>query len=216
MMNWKSIAAATALLAGAAWAQGAGAAVVLSDNFNADVAVLNWAGDSTFTSIPGPGNVGGQPSVDLVGTGDGFGNLAFKGNSVDLDGSTGSGFVPAGEIQSNAILPTGTYTVTFELAGNLRGAPVQTTEVSIGGQTVSFSPAANQGYELVHHTFVNASGAVDFKDLGPADQQGDLIDNVVVTTVPEPATWAVMLVGFAGMGAALRGARRQQARAAAA
>ena len=33
--------------------------------------------------------------------------------------------------------------------------------------------------------------------------------------VPEPATWSMMLVGFTGMGAALRGARRKQALAAA-
>jgi hypothetical protein len=32
--------------------------------------------------------------------------------------------------------------------------------------------------------------------------------------VPEPATWAMMLVGFGGLGAAMRGARRKQAVAA--
>ena len=106
-------------------------AAVIYDNFDQDTAVLNWSGDSVFTSIPGPGNVTGQPSVDLVSTADGFGNLAFSGASVDLDGSTGSGFSPAGEIQSVKVLNTGTYIVSFEFAGNLRGATVQTTRVAI-------------------------------------------------------------------------------------
>ena len=39
-------------------------------------------------------------------------------------------------------------------------------------------------------------------------QQG--VDNVSITaaSVPEPATWALMLVGFAGLGAVVRGSRR--------
>jgi hypothetical protein len=41
---------------------------------------------------------------------------------------------------------------------------------------------------------------VSFTDLGPADQQGDLLDNVVVTAVPEPFTWAMMMLGFFGVG----------------
>jgi hypothetical protein len=212
-MNWKTLAATAALLAGIAGAQAANAGtVVLSDNFDNDApVVLNWPGDATFLSIPQPGNVGGMPSVDLVGTADGFGNLAFSGNSVDLDGSTGTGFTPAGEIQSIASLPTGNYTVSFELAGNLRGAPVQITEVSIGSQTVDFMPANNQGYQLVTASFTGASGQVAFTDLGPATQQGDLIDNIVVSSVPEPATWAVMLVGFGGLGVAMRSRRKQAA-----
>ena len=47
--------------------------------------------------------------------------------------------------------------------------------------------------------------ALAFTDLGPSDQQGDLLDNVVVTTgVPEPATWAMFLVGFGAVGFAMR------------
>ena len=119
----------------------ANAGVVLSDNFDSDTAVLNWPGDSVFTSVPSPGDVYGQPSVDLVGVGDGFGNLAYQGNSVDLDGSTGYGNTPiAGELQSVMSLATGDYTVTFVMAGNLRGAPAQTTVVHIGSVSYDSRP----------------------------------------------------------------------------
>jgi hypothetical protein len=179
--------------------QGASAAVVIQDNFDSSTAVLNWQGDATFISIPQPGNVNGLPSVDLVGTADGYGSLAFSGNSVDLDGTTGSNFTPAGEIQSVASLALGTYVVSFELAGNLRGAPTQAVQISIGGQTQTLTPTG--GYSLQTLTFTNASGLVSFTDLGPSDQQGALIDDIVVTSVPEPATWAMMILGFAGVGA---------------
>lgn len=187
--------------------------VVISDNFDASTAQGNWPGDGTFQSIPQPGNTAGQPSIDLVGPGF-FQNLAYStGNSVDLDGSTGSGFVPAGELQSLASLPTGAYTVSFLLAGNMRGAPNQTTAVSIGGQTIDVTPSSNsQPYTLYHLYFTGASGQVAFTDLGPSDQMGDLVDNVVVTTgVPEPATWALMLMGVGAIGAGMRTRRRAPA-----
>jgi hypothetical protein len=75
------------------------------------------------------------------------------------------------------------------------------------------TPSSNsQPYTLYNLYFNGASGHVAFTDLGPSDQQGDLLDNVVVTTgVPEPATWAMMLTGFFGVGFMMRGSRRKQA-----
>src|SRR5260370_11377208 len=35
---------------------------------------------------------------------------------------------------------------------------------------------------------------------GPSNQQGNLLDNVVLSAVPEPSTWAMMILGFAGIG----------------
>jgi hypothetical protein len=147
-----------------------------------------------------------------------FDNLAYStGNSVDLDGSTGTGFTPAGELQSVVSLAKGDYTVSFLLAGNLRGAFNQTTVVSIGNQLQSITPSSNaQPYTLYTLEFTGASGKVEFTDTGPATQQGDLLDNVSVSSsaVPEPMTWALMLVGVAGVGGSLR-ARRPLAAAAA-
>ena len=164
----------------------------------------NWVGDGIFTPNAGPGPVIGTPSVDLVGNVNGpafFSNLAFNGNSIDLDGTTGSGNVPAGSIISGLLSSADGVTVTFELAGNLRGALPQTTVVSFGGQSFSFTPLASQPYTLETVFFTATSGFLSFTDTGPSNQQGNLIDDVTVTTgVPELSTWAMMILGFFGVG----------------
>jgi hypothetical protein len=205
----------TALVLGVS-AQGSMASVVTSigDNFVSNVGdtpQTNWAGDSVFVSVPGSVN----SSVDLVGNVpvDYFGGLApnptnspFPANTynaVDLDGSTGTGFSPAGQISSLNTLAAGSYLVSFYLAGNLRGAPVQETDVSIGGMTIAVTPnaPADQPYTLYSLLFSNtAGGTLSFTDDGPSTQQGDLLALVNVTAVPEASTWAMMVLGFFGVG----------------
>ena len=193
--------------------QGARAAVVtsISDNFTStdptnNTPMLNWLGDSVFTSVPATANQTGKPSVDLIGPGF-FGELAPGGalsglNAVDLDGSTGSGFTPAGSLQSNDSLAAGTYQVSFYLAGNLRGAPAQTTNVTVGNQLIAaIGPVPNnQQYQLYSFIFSTTGGQLSFTDTGPSDQQGDLLALVNVAAVPEPSTWAMMVLGFLGVG----------------
>jgi hypothetical protein len=179
--------------------QNSSAAIVIQDNFDSSTAVLNWPGDGVFVSIPQPGNVTGSASVDLVAATNIYGITTFSRNSVDLDGSTGSGNSPAGELQSITSLANGNYSVQFKISGNQRGGPNQTVQVSIGSQSQDITPVGN-GYVLETLTFTNASGQVAFTDLGPSDQMGPLLDSVVVATVPEPSTWAMMILGFFGLG----------------
>ena len=192
----------------------AGAAVLYVDNFDSDTAVLNWPGDSLFQSIPQPGNVAGLPSVDLVGYSNGWGTLVdgSSGNSVDLDGTTGYGYGPPdGEIQSRVMFGAGTYSLSFDLAGNLRGALSETTTVGITNdpsENVSYTPANTQGYMLETQSFtLTQPGYLFFVDTGlPSDQQGNLLDNIALTSpnanlaTPLPPTWTMMLIGFAGLG----------------
>jgi hypothetical protein len=200
-------------------AQGASAAIVLQDNFTSggQTPQGNWAGDAVFSSSTALGNVpgspSGSPSVDLVGVGY-YDNLAPNGsganavspgvlnglNGVDLDGSTGNGNNPAGTLLSNTPLGLGNYVVSFYLAGNERGYDSQTTYVSIGDQKFSVTPINTDPYTLYTFTFDNASGAVSFADGGPSNQQGNLLANVTVSSVPEAATWAMMILGFMGIG----------------
>jgi hypothetical protein len=198
-----------AALFGLCWFQPASAAVVLFDDFGTTGAEGNWPGDSFFQSIPQPGNVSGLPSIDLVGPGF-FQQLAYQGNSVDLDGTTGNGNNPAGQLSSIQSFVLGDYTISFLLAGNLRGASAQTTVVSFGNQFFSFTPTNTQPYTLQTVHFTGVSGVLSFADLGPSNQQGNLLDNITVTTgVPEPSTWVMMLLGFAALAfAGFRKSRR--------
>jgi hypothetical protein len=191
------LALVAALTLGAA-VQSASAAII-TDNFDSSADTLNWPGDTVFRSIPQPGNVPNLPSVDLVAAVNPYGITTFSGNTVDLDGSTGNGISPAGTLQSVLSLGLGNYVVQFELAGNQRGQPNQVTRVSIGSQFFDFTPVGNN-YVLETAIFTGASGQVSFTGMGPSNQQGDLLDNVTVSAVPEPSTWAMMILGFAGVG----------------
>jgi len=201
-----------------AFAQSASAAVVtsLSDDFtsNGQTAMLNWTGDSVFVPIPASPTAG-QPSVDLVTPGtypflvpNSFNApLAIQGlNAVDLDGSefTGTTFTPAGQLQSKDQLAAGTYLVSFYLAGNLRGAGPNTTTVTLGGQTITLTPDPIPNdqlytlYQLVFTTAVDSN--LVFTDASSADLMGTLLADVNVTAAPEASTWAMMILGFLGIG----------------
>ena len=178
--------------------------IVLSDDFSTDVGGGNWPGDNVFKSVSPPGNSPRPASVDLY-------SHNIQGQSaVDLDGSTGVGNLPiAGELQSVMSLPTGTYEVTFELATRNIPHP-ETTVISIGGHSFSVSPPRNQPLTCYSFVFSNVSGQVSIADLGPSTQAGNVIAEIVVLTgIPETATWAMMALGFAGLGfAGIRKSRR--------
>jgi len=187
----------------------ASAAIVLSDDFDALIAdVLNWTGDATFTSTAKPG------SVDLIGAGGHYDIDPGHGRYVDLDGSTGAGHDPAGQLTSTASFGPGTYTLSFLLGGNARHAPGQTTVVSLGDFSVSLLRAASDPLAPVSFTFTTTTaGNLVFTEKGPSDNQGNILDDIqlstpgVVTGIAEPASWALMILGFGGLGASLRARR---------
>jgi hypothetical protein len=173
------------------------AGVVLQDNFDSSTVTLNWPGDSVFKSTGAPGS-----SVDLIGPGL-FDFHPGNGNYVDLDGSTAGGVNPAGQLTSNATFGPGNYVLTFTLGGNDRNAPNQTTVVTLGTQILgTFDLASNDPFitRTIAFTVSGPGGALQFTDNGPSDFQGNLLDNVVLTAVPEASTWAMMLLGFLGVG----------------
>ena len=201
-----ALAVSTALIG-----SGAQAGVIIFDNFNQDPLQLNWAGDLVFKSVPSTG-LQGQPATDLIG-----GNFHLcspdvsSNHCVDLDGTTGIGHSPAGELQSLLSVAAGPVVLDFDLGGNRRfldvaktiPAPGQTTKVSVGNwsTTISLSQAAPLTH--YHFAFTTTGGPLDFLELGPSDLRGNVLDNVVLS-VPEPATWAMMLMGFGLTGFAIR------------
>ena len=201
----KLLLAGVALAAGLAMSVSATAAVVLSDNLNDSIPdQLNWAGDSVFLPTSPPG------TVDLIGQGGSFDFIPGHGSYLDLDGSSGSGNNPAGEITSILSFGPGTYNLTFLLAGNRRTSDAETTVVSLGSFSSSITLASNAGFSTYSYTFSTASaGQLKFTELGPSNQQGNLLDDVRLTAVPEPTTWPMMILGLGGVGALMRRRRSQ-------
>ena len=203
-MNLKIIAA-VALLAGLGGAQVANAGVVFSDNFDSYAYALNWTPPANWTA-PGPG------TVDLIGettTGTFFDFYPGNGGYVDLDGSNN---LP-GTLQTIASFGAGTYTLSFDLGGNANGDVAKTTTITLGDFSQSITLDSGAPLALHSYTFTTTGGQLSFADLPGGNQNiGNILDDVTLSTaVPEPATWAAMLVGFGGMGVAMRNTRRKRA-----
>ena len=100
-------------------------------------------------------------------------------------------------------LPDGAALVFFDIDG-----------AEIGSFLVPVSPVSGNwtptGYNNVSVTSTNGIGG--FRFTGSA-QGNTIVDNLVATTapVPEPASWAMMMLGFGAMGATLRGRRKLSA-----
>jgi PEP-CTERM motif len=202
-MKSKSLFGAATVILAIGFAQSSYAGVVLSDNFDSDAQRLNFIGDSSFTSTQ-PANISPATAIastDLIGTGF-FDFYPGNGNYVDLDGSTGTGFTPAGQLTSNNAFGAGQYILKFDLGGNARGVGDQTTTITLGTDfSVSIKLASNAPLTTFTYAFTAATGGnLVFTEQDSSSQQGNILDNVVLTAVPEPSTWAMMILGFMGVG----------------
>ena len=222
----KAIFASVALFALAATAP-ATAGILFSDNFDAqgtgNVSDLNYSGFTGWT-------VTGQ--VDLVRSPD-YGILC-SGKCVDLDGTSGPGsmitnainfaaggvvtlsFDAGGSQRSGAadsfsfaaLFGGPTSILTLKTLSGFPGAPslvgnfANVTSISYGT-----SIAGNAGFTTYSLSFSPVTAGSLQLSFGTtsADNVGPLLDNVSVSqAVPEPATWAMMIGGFALAGAAMR------------
>ena len=195
-------------LAAALLPASANAATIINGSFELGTNPGNFtqlaSGDST--SITG-WTVGGN-SVDYIGA---YFPAQNGSRSVDLSGAA------AGSLsQSVATVAGQQYRVNFFLGGNFEGAPaVKNVGVSTGGAATNFTYTSTtprfDGYAQYDY-FFTATGAATNLTFASLDNTafGAVLDNVSissVTSVPEPATWAMMIGGFGIVGGALR--RRQ-------
>ncbi len=100
---------------------------------------------------------------------------------------------------------------TIKLTGSF-GASAFTTETFNNTKPVGITGDFS-GWRLEKFSFkaTSTSQLLSFLAAGtPANNLPPVafLDGVSLTAVPEPATWAIMLMGFAGLGAALRARRR--------
>jgi len=168
-----------------------------------------------------PGQYGGVTLWDQAngGTSTWNGLAAGPGNFAALDGA----FQNAALTQTITGLTVGnTYDLSFAYAfsqqNGFDGDTIQNLTVSLGAIS-STSP----DYNLPSHNF---SGWGGFNALITATSTSEvlsflaygnkpvppfaLVSNVSLTSVPEPATWAMMLIGLGGLGALARRRRALQ------
>jgi choice-of-anchor C domain-containing protein len=171
-----------------------------------------WGGGSFVTygggSWIGPWLVTGA-SVDLIG---GYWQSPTPGGgSVDLDGDSPGG------VSQWLDLTAGSYRLSFYLSGNPDGGdPTKIVDVSIGAindplftYTTGSNSHGDMKYIWETFSFTTPGGLTNlsFSSLDtPPSPYGPVIGGVAVTAVPEPSTWAMMLLGFVGLG--LAGYRR--------
>jgi hypothetical protein len=166
---------------------------------------------SAFTGWNVPVN-----NVDIVTYAGAYGEGAPAGGGgaqfLDL-----VGFGSTGAISQDLNLVAGkTYNFSFDYANNAFSTPSASADVTLDGvllTAISHNTSTTTNGDWTHYsgTFVaGASGPYDlaFTTTAGGGSGGIFLDNVSISAVPEPATWALMLAGFGGLGAALR--RRRQ------
>jgi choice-of-anchor C domain-containing protein len=129
--------------------------------------------------------------IDYIGT---YWVAAEGSRSVDLS-STGAGGIQ----QLFDTIPGVTYNVTFSLAGNPVGGPaIKSVGVEIGATVTNFTfdttgrSLTDMGWETrsLQFTATGTSTVLGFVS-NTLTAFGPAIDNVSVSAIPEPATWAM-------------------------
>jgi choice-of-anchor C domain-containing protein len=167
---------------------------------------------SSGSSI-GPWSVGGD-SVDLIG---GYWqNPAGTSGSVDLDGNA------PGSISQVLSLTSGDYLLSFYLSGNPDGAPsLKSLDVTLSSgalpasteytYTIGTNTHTDMQYVFESYEF-SATGptTLTFASLDEGTPYGPVIGDVIVSAVPEPSTWSMLVLGIGAIGTMLRFSRRRQ------
>jgi hypothetical protein len=159
-----------------------------------------WTPTPNVNVVIGTFNNTGSPGLDLAYEGDQY---------LDLVGQGGTGSIT----QQILGLTAGTgYTLTFAYSHNLF-APNEATSASamfsIDGLTGTVShntgDITDLDWQIFTGTFI-AGGAdtLNFTNLTGGPNEGILLDAVSIAPVPEPSTWAMMLLGFGAIGFAAR------------
>jgi hypothetical protein len=123
---------------------------------------------------------------------------------------------------SRIIAAAGLYNLTF-LYSPRPGQPASTNGIEVLLNGVVFSPpgvisgagGANTSWtSYAINNFAAAAGStLTFRAVGGSDSFGGYLDNITLSNaVPEPATWAMMILGFGLIGGAMRQAKRQTVR----
>lgn len=93
------------------------------------------------------------------------------------------------------------YKLSFDSAGSLI-VPTNTFTVTIlgGAPSALYNPTTTYSNNVINFTATSTSGTIDFNGSLIAGNTATAIDNLVLSAVPEPATWAMLVIGFGMVG----------------
>jgi choice-of-anchor C domain-containing protein len=204
-----SIAASIALFA---TVSPASANLIINGNFETGIGDASFPGFSTLnggsTNITGWTVTGG--SVDWI---NGYWTAQDGTHSIDLNGTSQGGL----QQTINTVLGQH-YLMTFYISGNPDsvndgpGGGTRTLDVSAGGAPVSYqyvftTPPNSRTNMLWEKESLSFTGTGSSTVISFASTTGDgnccwgpALDHVSVSAVPELSTWAMMFIGFAGIG----------------
>ncbi len=181
----------------------ASAAALCLLSFNAQATTVN-ASQSTVTDLgwfaAGTYNITASGVISLAGAvGSGFDMKPNGAPNTPVTDPSYLYFNPNGadkdQLQGGAFGPGGTGRNLGELLGTLTATPTSPTDFFIIGSSVTETlGTAGHIYALVNDTYYS-------------NNAGSFAVNI--SAAPEPAAWALMMVGVGGMGAALRTRRRK-------
>lgn len=143
----------------------------------------------------------GSNSVDVINGAYG----AISGNSIDMLGTPGPGSLS----QSLNTVANQTYQLSFDLSYN--GGAYKDIFFAFGGDTGTATATSNTGpfYHYVGNYTADATSTLLSFYSFSANYSGVVLDNVSVTAVPEPQTYAMLLAGLGLMGAIARRRSKQ-------
>jgi choice-of-anchor C domain-containing protein len=195
-MRFLLAAAASTLLAGAAQA-----AIITNGSFETGPSPGGFttlvAGDTQIT-----GWTVTSGSIDYIGS---YWNASNGVRSIDLSGNE-----PGAISQSFATIAGREYVVTFDLAANPDNAITKLLNVTAGENFTQYSYSGTpRPLEWIPQVFnFTALGSQTTLTFAGANTGawGAALDNVNVSLVPvpEPATWAMLIIGFGLVGAVAR------------
>lgn len=156
--------------------------------------------DSTFTD-----NYFFAPAVPAsVGSGSATTNVSASLNFDVPDGLTITGYALTPDIQAALLSAFGAADYSAQLAAinaYVSGAPIAFFQAGTGNVT----------QQLLNNVPLSSANFYKITVSGEGTAPGALYNgNLSATAVPEPATWAMMLVGFGAVGFGMRRRRKEQ------
>ena len=150
--------------------------------------------DSRVTSYTLGGFIN-APTLSTILTGGSHSGDALNNTHITLAGTL---FLGAG-VNNFSIAHDDGVIINIAALGNVLIAPLATSPVTTAFSVTNGGAAGTFAYTLNYNECCGA----------PAVLQWQYANGSQISSVPEPSTWAMMLLGFAGLGFAFRQSRRK-------